>query len=147
MNITGQAWHSVGIDEAHEMLVNRDCKSAVVHPNKEFISRMALYFPYRSKLMQNFKKQVNPSSTQGNNQKKTQIIKARENIEAMKEMLKKSETLSLQTTELRNGFTDTNSTPAQQSDLINFRKIGQNDFDAYVEHVYLRTGNTRAQVK
>ena len=43
VSITGRCWHSIGLDEAHE--VNGDCKMAVVHPNKEFISRMALYFP------------------------------------------------------------------------------------------------------
>jgi hypothetical protein len=151
VSITGQAWHSVGIDEAHEMLVNRDCKSAVVHPNKEFISRMALYFPHRSKVMQKFRNQVNPNHTlEGHDHNKKQPKKARENIQAMKELLAKSDTLPLQTTDcmlLRNGFTSTNATSAQQSDLINFRNIGQNDFDAYVEHVYLRTGNTKASVK
>ena len=148
MSITGQAWHSVGLDEAHEMLVNRDCKSAVVHPNKEFINRLALYFPYRSKVIQNFKKQLNPHTRNDHN--KSQAQKGRENIQAMLEALTKSDTLPAQATDgvvLRNGFTGTNASTAQQLDLINFRNIGQTDFDAYVEHVYLHTGNIKAPVK
>ena len=47
----------------------------------------------------------------------------------------------------RNGFTGTKANSAQHLDLINFRNIGQSDFDAYVEHVYLRTGNTKTSVK
>ena len=45
VSITGRSWYSVGFDEAYEMLINKDSKSAVIHPNKEFISRKALYFP------------------------------------------------------------------------------------------------------
>ncbi len=30
VNITGRAWHSVGIDESREMLINKSCKTAIV---------------------------------------------------------------------------------------------------------------------
>ena len=149
VSITGQPWHSVGIDEAHEMLVNRDCKMAVVHSNKEFISRMALYFPYRTKLMRNFKEQVNTKYTAAS-EYKHETPKAKHNVHAMLELLQRSDTLPaehLETAVLRNGFTGNKADPSQQADLINFRQIGQNDFDAYVEHVYLRTGNTKSSVK
>ena len=53
MSFTGRAWHSVGLDEAHEMLINKECKTAVVSPNKEFVRRMALYFPFRSRALNN----------------------------------------------------------------------------------------------
>ena len=101
--------------------------------------------------MKAFRNQVNPNCTlEGPDHNKTLHRKARENIHTMKELIAKSDTLPLQVTDcmlLRNGFTGTNATSAHQSDLINFRNIGQNDFDAYVEHVYLRTCNTKASVK
>jgi hypothetical protein len=68
----------------------------------------------------------------------------------MNQVLLESDTLPKQSSGsmvLRNGFTGTNASSAQQLDLLNFRTIGQTDFDAYVEHVYLRTGNTKASVK
>ena len=64
VSITGRAWHSIGLDEAHEMLINKDCKKAVVHPSKEFVSRMALYFPFRSKVIHNFQSQLGPVQTE-----------------------------------------------------------------------------------
>ena len=60
VSIMGNSWHSVGLDESHEMLIKRDCKSAVIHPTKEFVSRMAIYFPFRSKILKNLQQQINP---------------------------------------------------------------------------------------
>ena len=50
-------------DEAHEMLINKDCKLAVVHPNKEFITRVSLYFPFHSKVLHNIKKKTGYPNT------------------------------------------------------------------------------------
>ena len=49
VSITGQPWSSVGIDEAHEMLINRACKTSIVHPSKDYKNRVAGYLPYRTK--------------------------------------------------------------------------------------------------
>lgn len=65
VSITGRPWHSVGIDESHEMLINKDCKLAVVHPTKEFVSQVSLYFPFRSKVLHNLKKQVHLNKPDG----------------------------------------------------------------------------------
>ena len=47
VSICGRPWHSVGIDEAHEMLINRSCKNAIVRPTADYINRIAQYIPYR----------------------------------------------------------------------------------------------------
>ena len=43
VNICGREWHSVAIDEAHEMLINKQVKMSVVKPSEDFISRIATY--------------------------------------------------------------------------------------------------------
>lgn len=35
VNISGRSWHSVGIDESHEMLINKHCKMSVTKPTLE----------------------------------------------------------------------------------------------------------------
>ena len=45
---TGRDWHSVGVDEAHEMLINKSCKTSVIHPSRDYIGRIANYLPYRT---------------------------------------------------------------------------------------------------
>ena len=58
LNITGREWHSVAIDEGHEMLINKQCKNAVVKPSEDYMNRMATYLTYRTKTLQNFKEQL-----------------------------------------------------------------------------------------
>ena len=45
--ITGKHMHSVALDEAHEMLVNKDLKTTIFHPSKEYLDRMLYYYPVR----------------------------------------------------------------------------------------------------
>ena len=58
VSIKGKEWHSVGIDEGHEMMINKDCKLAIVRPSSESLSKMALYFPFRAKVIHNFKEEI-----------------------------------------------------------------------------------------
>ena len=46
-SITGKHMHSVALDEAHEMLVNKDLKT-IVRPSKEYLDSMLNYYPVRS---------------------------------------------------------------------------------------------------
>ena len=45
---TERDWHSVGVDVAHEMLINKSCKTSVIHPSRDYIGRIANYLPYRT---------------------------------------------------------------------------------------------------
>ncbi len=58
VSVTGREWHSVGIDESHEMGINRACKGAIIRPNPDYINRIAQY--HRTKSMENLKQQLFP---------------------------------------------------------------------------------------
>ena len=60
VSLTGRPWHSVGIDEAHEMAINKDCKRSIVRPTEDYINRVANYMPYRVKCLENLKKEIFP---------------------------------------------------------------------------------------
>ena len=34
VSVTGRPWHSVGIDEGHKMLINKDCKTSIIRPSQ-----------------------------------------------------------------------------------------------------------------
>ena len=57
-NIRGTKMHAVALDEAHEMLVNKDIKTYVVRPSKEYLDKIMFYYPVRSKVCKQLKKQL-----------------------------------------------------------------------------------------
>ena len=41
VSVSGRTWHSIAIDESHEMLINKDCKTSIIHPLPDYINRIA----------------------------------------------------------------------------------------------------------
>lgn len=60
ISISGRAWHSVWIDESHEMMVNKSCKMAIVRPSKDYINRVIHYLPNRTTMLENVSGQLFP---------------------------------------------------------------------------------------
>ena len=50
--------HSVGMDEAHEMCINKESKGSITKPTNDNMERLVHYFPYRSKAIKNLKDQL-----------------------------------------------------------------------------------------
>ena len=50
--------HSVALNKAHEMLINKDIKAAVVRPTKEYLDRILYYFQVRSQALKQLKREV-----------------------------------------------------------------------------------------
>jgi len=73
----------VGIHEAYETLINRDCKLAVVHPNEEFITRVALYFSFHYRCYITLKKNI-PTRQESTPSSSSSAIKASKNTLAMR---------------------------------------------------------------
>ena len=51
--VVSRMWHSVAIDEGHEMLINKACKMSIVRLSPDHINRIADYLPYRTKALEN----------------------------------------------------------------------------------------------
>lgn len=69
VSITGRACHSVGINESHEMCINRECKEYITRPSADYIQCMAQFLQVRAKAMKNIESQLfsdqNHAKTQG----------------------------------------------------------------------------------
>ena len=74
VSILGNSWHSVGIDEAHEMLINKECKTALSRPTPDQINRLTSYLPYRTKALENAKHQLFPERVQKHNSPESPFI-------------------------------------------------------------------------
>ena len=145
MSISGRNWHSVAYDEAHEMLINKDLKTAIVRPNHEYMSRLALCFAHRTQALKNLKgatdtqKQVTlpgrETCDSTFSDTSTRCSKAFENVKQIITVITSTSLLphpKPESTTLRNSFSGKVATPQQRKDLLEFRDIGQRDFKQYV---------------
>ncbi len=57
-SIKGLSYSSVGIDEAHEMLINKDCKGALSHSLPTDMDKVCKTLEYQSKLIENLQNQL-----------------------------------------------------------------------------------------
>ena len=129
VSVSGRSWHSVAIDECHEMLINKDCKTSIVKPLPDYINRIARYIPYRTKSVKNFQQQLLPCkkgkqtvinsafSTRPND------IKCEQNIHAQIQALETSSMFTTPDTKcgLFNPFAKKEATAGQHHDLLNWR--------------------------
>jgi len=151
VSVSGNPWHSVGIDEAHEMLINRECKASVVRPSGDYISRMAQYIPYRSQAMRNLREQLfreegrepavtSPFTTRSNEKK------FMANVQSQLRVVQQANVFNILSKNrgLYNPYTSTVATPAQAHDLLNFRKIGEEEFHHRISFYILKQPSVEA---
>ena len=136
--IKGNEMHAVALDEAHETLINKHIKTSVVRPSKEYLDRNMYYYPVRAKTCDALKEQVSPPVVL----KKSFTIFDRtphasfceENVRVMVSMLDDwhvsdvvTENRGLQTID-----GSKQATPEQCTDLLVFRGIGQEYYEALI---------------
>ena len=127
VSISGRPWYSVGIDEAHEMLINKACKTSIVTPTQLYKQHCSLYTVpnENSNIKLNFFPQSkhsqkpieSPFSSCPNDKEHKQ------NVQAEMDLIKAKALFALDTTNrgLINPFTDKIATPQQSNDLLSFR--------------------------
>ena len=126
------------------MLINKACKTSVVHPSKETISRVASYLPYRTKCLENLRKQIFPEETIVVNETTTSLFtttssdkKSSSNIDAQVALIKSTNLLE-PTINNRGLISKTTASPEQEHDLLRFRQIGTAEFEKYIAYYILK---------
>ena len=152
VSLLGRPGHSVGIDEAHEMCVNRECKEFISRPSADTIHRTSLFLPIRSKAMHNIEEQIFP-------ERKSEIVKPitslfatdieskklESNIRRQLDKLQSSTLVHVTgaNTGLCHLFNTKQLTPQQTHDLTTFRAIGESEYKNRVEYYILRTPSVK----
>jgi len=158
VNITGQKWHAVALDEAHEMCINKDLKAAVVRPTDAYLQKTTLFFNDRIKAYKNLIEQLfqgkNKTNTDYNSITDTTPLSKHqeENIEQMILGIQTNQLFQFQHTSTNRGivnvFTSQKATPEQASDMLNFHRIGKQSYETYVKHFILKQpSSTDAKVR
>ena len=154
-SLSGRPGHSVAIDEAHEMKINKDLKTAIVRPSTEIMNRLSLYLGHRTKMIDNLKRQLTknqPTSKPNNTSLQTTKKPDLKSVDNIRSMLAKVQSGVLlpptsTTKVLRNSFINKEGTPEQRHDLLNLRSKGQNDFETNVTYMFLVESSVRPRLK
>ena len=144
-SITGKHMRSVALDEAHEMLVNKDLKTTIVHPSKEYLDRMLYYYPVRSLLLNAVRNSVlsDIDDTKGDKicvfDAGQQSVKREENVKCMMTKVQSTSTLDI-FDEMRplTSMSGQVTTPEQQIDLLGFWEAGHERFENHVKFYVLK---------
>lgn len=157
VSILGRRGHSVALDEAHEMCINKDMKHAVVRPTKAYLQKTSLFLRFRIKAYENLQCQLFPVNTEkkalytGIYSENPEIVKAEDNIRAMMSILDEKELLphSINTHNrgIVNVFSGQKATPEQTQDLLNFRKIGEKHLKHYIDWHILKNPSCKAPTR
>ncbi len=141
-NFKGNTFCAVALDEAHEMLVNKDIKTTVVRPSQEYLNRIMYYYPIRAKACNVLKDQLFPPTQKS----RTEIIdtspqgaRCEENIVCVMSKLCESQVLEVvsENRALRT-IGGVKATLEQHKDLLTFRDVGQEYHNAYVTYFILK---------
>ena len=150
VSLLGRPGHSVGVDEAHEMCVNRECKEFITHPSSDNISRTSLFLPIRSRAMNNLEEHLFPERNKESVKTITSLFatdieskKLESNIRKQVDKLQSSNFITGTSTGLCHLFKTKQLTPQQTHDLINFRAIGESEYNNRVEYYILRNPSVR----
>ena len=148
--------HCVGLDEAHEMGINKSIKQLVVRPTKDNMQRLATVMHHRAKIQNSL------SSVAGTAYKEHEhshhlpdVVTAKVsyttkkieiNITKMMSALQQSNTFEVVGSDrgLSNFLNGVKATPEQQRDLLTYHNIGDEDYENYVNYHLLHANITNA---
>ena len=151
-SLKGLKMHSVALDEAHEMCVNKDIKETVTRPTKDYLDRVMYYYPIRARLCEQLKEQVSPPKPPP---KSLSIFNSTPHASRCEDNIK---SMCSKLTELRvfeaavsnRGLQSVDGAPAspeQKADLLSFRDIGQDHYLAYVNYFILKNPSANVPVR
>ena len=147
VSILGRPCHSIGIDEAHEMCINKECKEFITRPSGDYMSRTATFLPVRSKAVKNLEQQIFADMKSPTTKQITSLYtsdpeckKHECNVRAQVRKLRSDSTSLLKSPNgLEHLFKNKELTPQQTHDLMKFRGIGQTEYESRVDYYILRT--------
>ena len=143
VSIRGRPCHSVEIDESHEMCINKECKEYITRLSADYINRTAMFLPVRAQALKNIEAQLFPEQNPSSDSQPITTIyreskKLELNVRSQVEKLKSSTiTVSNPDNTLCHLFNRKQLTPEQVKDLMNFREIGQAEFESRIEYYIL----------
>lgn len=123
------------------MQINRACKTGIVHPSKDYLSRIMAYLPHRTECIENLREQLFPeekpitstvSSFQSNDGKGQKNIHAIMSVVLACSIMEKRPDCGLHT------LSNKKASAEQEHDLLSSYQTGSVEFQKYIKHYILK---------
>ena len=150
-SVTGSHMRSVALDEAHEMLVNKDLKTTIVRPTKAYLDCMLYYYPVRSMLQKAVKHEVlldvrqHQSCQHSLFDSSPHSVRTEDNVKCMITKAQTSNSLEVSCENERlKSLSGQVASPEQQIDLVGFWEVGQQRLENQIKFFILKDPSTQA---
>ena len=139
MSLAGNNWSHVGLDETHEMTVNKDVKQLMKTDNMSKITGCVKYLPFRAHMHRNLLLQLQPNTVQAVQQEDSAAYfkDTEANIKALFRRISNTEyspfSGSKDPSVLTHIFSGLEAAPLEENDLMNLRENGNSALENYIE--------------
>ena len=138
VSLLGHDWSLVGIDECHEMTINKELKSVITTLNMDNIKNKMHFLKYQTDIIQNIKSQYTCTpdlKIKSLKQGKAYMEQRENNIQVYMKMLQTSSLITdqLDNESLKHLITKEEANSLQKLSLLNFRQNGQKSLINYIE--------------
>lgn len=148
-SIRGFNFSSVGIDEAHEMLINKDCKMALSRSLPTNMEKISGTLEFQAQLLDNFQSQLSDSIFKPLQRDfaPSVIMSELQNVKAYFSKVSSCSMFSEdQAHTLYHPFEHTPASAVQQKALLSYREVGNSSYDTYVRFNILNETSTAKPV-
>jgi len=147
VKLTQQHWRAVALNEAHEMCINKDLKTAIARPTKPYLKKITLFLNDRTKIHNSFIQELFPERFEHHSESNNNILddspqayKYEHNIKQLCSVASEYQLFCVQpkNRQLLNVFTGQVATNEQACDMLSFRNIGEQAYQDYVKYHMLQ---------
>ena len=153
VRLTSTVWHAVGLDECHEMQINKDTKMAVVQPSEPKKKNLSNHLPFQAACIKSLQEQLFPERIehvpQFSHRPTSQDRKSGLNIERMRAAISKHGLFhdKEENAGLWNFLKQLQATSDQTHDLLQFSAIGQSGYEDHIQTKLINNPSTLVGVR
>ena len=153
VQIRGDEWKAVALDESHEMCINKDLKVGITYPSESYLQKTSLFLITRIEAQTNFVQDlflerndnVTEISTLVDNSESSKGVE--DNVMAMMKVISDSKLFQHSPGRiLSNPFLCQEASNEQYHDLPSFRKIGEEATQQYINHHLIKQSSSSTTV-
>ena len=155
VQIIGEKWKAVALDEAHKMCINKDLKAAISHPTESYLQKTSLFLNKRIQTQKSCLKDLFPERNVAHTVQNETLLDSSAQSKEMENNVSAKEKAILQSNMLEfspdrilsNPFSGQVASNEQRHNLLNFHQIGEEATQQFITHQNLKQSSSGTAVR